>query len=103
MNWYQKSITETLALLTSSTQGLSNSDAQQRLTQFGKNEIQAKDKKTAWGILFAQFKELMILILLAAAALSYFIGDSKDAIIILVIVVLNAAIGFFQEYKAEKA
>lgn len=103
MNWYQKSITETLALLNSSQQGLSDSDAQQRLTQFGKNEIRATDKKTAWGILLAQFKELMILILLAAAALSYFIGDQQDAIIILGIVILNAAVGFFQEYKAEKA
>lgn len=103
MNWYQKTVAEVLAHLNSSLQGISNAQAQQLLAQYGKNEIQSKGKKSALNILLAQFKELMILILLAAAALSYFIGDSKDAIIILVIVVLNAVVGFFQEYKAERA
>lgn len=103
MNWYQKTVTETLANLHSSATGISESEANNRITRYGLNEIKAKGKKSIFSILLSQFKELMILILLAAATLSYFIGDSKDAIIILVIVLLNALVGFFQEYKAEQA
>lgn len=103
MDWFQKSIPETLKDLETSLQGLSDAEALQRQIKYGKNELQTQGRKSAWWILAAQFKELMILILLAAAIISYFIGDSKDAIIILVIVILNAVVGFFQEYKAEKA
>jgi P-type Ca2+ transporter type 2C len=103
MDWFQKSIPDILKDLETSVQGLSDSEALQRQIKYGKNELQAQGRKSAWWILAAQFKELMILILLAAAIISYFIGDSKDAIIILVIVILNAIVGFFQEYKAEKA
>lgn len=103
MDWFQKSIPDILKDLETSAQGLSDSEAVQRQIKFGKNELQAQGRKSAWWILAAQFKELMILILFTAAVISYFIGDSKDAIIILVIVILNAVVGFFQEYKAEKA
>lgn len=103
MDWFQKSIPVILKDLETSAQGLSDSEAVQRQIKFGKNELQAQGRKSAWWILAAQFKELMILILFTAAVISYFIGDSKDAIIILVIVILNAVVGFFQEYKAEKA
>ncbi|MBL7862956.1 MAG: cation-translocating P-type ATPase [Cyclobacteriaceae bacterium] len=103
MDWFQKSIPDILKDLETSAQGLSDSEAAQRQIKFGKNELQAQGRKSAWWILAAQFKELMILILFTAAVISYFIGDSKDAIIILVIVILNAVVGFFQEYKAEKA
>ncbi|GIL24262.1 MAG: ATPase [Bacteroidota bacterium] len=103
MNWYRKTVSETLAELHSAATGISASEAQHRISLYGLNEIQTKGKKPAWLILLSQFKGLMILILLAAAGLSYFIGDSKDAIIILVIVIINALVGFFQEYKAERA
>ncbi len=103
MNWYRKTVVETLADLNSSATGISTGEAKHRIAQYGLNEIQTKGKKSMISILLSQFKELMILILLAAATLSYFIGDSKDAIIILVIVMLNALVGFFQEYKAEQA
>jgi len=103
MNWYRKTVSETLVELHSAATGISASEAQHRISLYGLNEIQTKGKKPGWLILLSQFKGLMILILLAAAGLSYFIGDSKDAIIILVIVIINALVGFFQEYKAERA
>ncbi|MDZ7646192.1 MAG: HAD-IC family P-type ATPase [Cytophagales bacterium] len=103
MNWYQRTINETLQTLNASLGGLSQISVQQKQGEYGKNELKAQDKKAAWQILLAQFTEVMILILLAAAAISFLIGDAQDAIIILVIVALNALVGFIQEYNAEKA
>lgn len=103
MNWFQATIDDTLDTLGSSSKGLSTTEAQKRLIAQGKNELKTQGRKSAWWILFAQFKEVMILILLAAAVISFVVGDAKDAIIILVIVVLNAVVGFVQEYNAEKA
>ena len=103
MNWFQATIDDTLDTLGSSSKGLSTTEAQKRLIAQGKNELKTQGRKSAWWILLAQFKEVMILILLAAAVISFVVGDAKDAIIILVIVVLNAVVGFVQEYNAEKA
>ncbi len=103
MNWHRLSIEETFELLDTNPQGLSISDAEEKLLQYGPNELQEGKKKGVAGMLFDQFKDVMILILLAAAIISGIIGDLTDTIVILVIVVLNAVIGFFQEYRAEKA
>ena len=103
MNWHRLSIDETFELLGSSQQGLSAKDAEEKLIQIGPNELQEGKKKSIAAMLLAQFKDVMILILLAAAIISGFIGDLTDTIVILVIVLLNAIIGFFQEYRAEKA
>lgn len=96
-------ISETLKKLGASTSGLSEEEATQRAHSFGKNELLEKKKKTILQILIAQFLDFMIFILFIAAILSIFLGDYKDSIIILVIVSLNAIIGFYQEYKAEQA
>ncbi len=96
-------ITQALKELNSHENGLNKQEVQKRITQFGKNELQEKKKKTAFQILLGQFMDFMILILVVAAILSVFIGDYTDSIIILVIVILNALIGFYQEYKAEQA
>lgn len=103
MNWFQITVKHTLDTLGTSLQGLSATEAQQRLIVQGKNELKTQGRKSAWWILFAQFREFMVLILLAASVVSFFVGDIKDAIVILVIVVLNTIVGFFQEYNAEKA
>lgn len=103
MNWHRLSIEETFELLDTNPQGLSISDAEEKFLQYGSNELQEGKKKGVAGMLFDQFKDVMILILLAAAIISGIIGDLTDSIVILVIVVLNAVIGFFQEYRAEKA
>ena len=103
MNWHRLSIDETFELLGSNQHGLSTIDAEEKLIQIGPNELQEGKKKSIAAMLLAQFKDVMILILLAAAIISGFIGDLTDTIVILIIVILNAIIGFFQEYRAEKA
>jgi Ca2+-transporting ATPase len=94
MNWFQATVKDTLDAFGSSPKGLNATEAQQRLLAQGKNELKTQGRKPAWWILFAQFKEFMVLILLAASVVSFFVGDVKDAIIILVIVVLNTIVGF---------
>lgn len=103
MNWYRLSIDETMELLGSSPSGLSAEEAEKRLIESGLNELQSGKRKNALGIFLSQFTDLMILILAAAALISGFLGDWADTIVILIIVCLNATIGFFQEYRAEKA
>lgn len=103
MNWHRLSTEEIFELLGTGAKGLSITEAGEKLLQFGPNELQEGKKKSIAVILLAQFKDVMILILLGAAIISGFIGDLTDTIVILIIVVLNAVIGFFQEYRAEKA
>jgi len=103
MNWHSLRITEVFELLGTNEQGLSAIAAEEKLQQTGPNELEEGKKKSIAGMLLAQFKDVMILILLAAAIVSGIIGDLTDTIVILVIVLLNAIIGFFQEYRAEKA
>ncbi|MCZ8133912.1 MAG: HAD-IC family P-type ATPase, partial [Algoriphagus sp.] len=83
--------------------GLIQSEAEKRLEKYGPNALLEKKKKPAWLLFLAQFKDFMILILAAAAVISGIVGDLTDTIIILVIIVLNAVLGFVQEYRAEKA
>lgn len=86
-----------------SRQGLSAQEAARRQDQYGPNELEEKEKRPPWLLFLAQFKDLMILILAGAAILSGVVGDMTDTIIILVILLLNAVIGFVQEFRAEKA
>jgi len=88
---------------TSRQHGLSASEAARRLSEQGPNELVEKGRKKAWRILFAQVKEVMILILLAAVIISAALHEYIDAIVIFVIVVLNTILGFWQEFKAENA
>jgi Ca2+-transporting ATPase len=103
MNWHRLSIPETYELLGTNEHGLSAVTAEERLIEVGPNELVEGHKKSVAGILLSQFTDIMILILLAAAGISAFIGDITDTVVILIIVILNAVIGFFQEYRAEKA
>lgn len=103
MNYYLLQIKEIQQLLNTSNNGLSTVQAEERLKEFGKNELTEKAKKSIWILLLQQLKNVMIIILLIAAVVSVAIGDIKDAIVILIIVLLNSIIGFVQEYKAEKA
>ena len=103
MNWYSLSMSKVFELLDSGPKGLSSAAAEERLAKSGLNQLQEGKKKSMLAILLAQFKDVMILILFAAAIISGFIGDLTDTIVILVIVVLNGIIGFIQEYRAEKA
>jgi Ca2+-transporting ATPase len=83
--------------------GLSTLDAQRRLIQYGPNELIERSARSPWRILWDQLAATMVVVLLAAAVISLALRDYRDAIAILAIVVLNAAFGFLQEYRAEKA
>ncbi|HKZ65622.1 MAG TPA: cation-translocating P-type ATPase [Chitinophagaceae bacterium] len=103
MNWYSISVEETLKQTGSKPEGLDDATVQQKLAEHGKNELKAKKKKSPLVIFFRQFIDVMILVLIAAAIVSSFIGEFSDTIVIIVIILLNAVIGFIQEYRAEKA
>ena len=95
MNWHRLSIPEIFELVGTSNKGLSTNAAEEKLLQVGPNELQEGKKKSIAGMLLAQFKDVMIIILLAAAIISGIIGDLTVTIVILVIVLLHAVIGFF--------
>ena len=103
MKYHQQKPEDVLEVLNSSIKGLSHDEAQKRLVEYGPNEIKETKKKTLLGMFLDQFKDFMIIILIAAAVISGLLGDIVDTIAIVVIVVLNAVIGFVQEYRAEKA
>ena len=103
MNWHLISKEQALQLTGGQSAGLSVSQSEERLIQHGRNELQEKKKKPVWLLFLMQFKDTMILILTAAAIVAGMIGDVKDTVVILIIVVLNAIVGFVQEYRAEKA
>jgi Ca2+-transporting ATPase len=103
MNWHRLNNQEVFELLTTNQEGLSAPAAEDKLRQVGPNELKEGKKKSIAGMLLAQFKDVMILVLLAAAIIAGVIGDLTDTIVILIIVLLNAVIGFIQEYRAEKA
>lgn len=110
MNWYTKSIDETLKIqeVTAST-GLSEKESQRRQKSYGPNELVAKKNKSIFTKFFEQFADFMIITLICAAAISFFVSllngelDFVDPIIILMIITLNAILGVIQESKAERS
>lgn len=93
-----------LASLTSdAARGLSDGEAEIRTARFGSNEIREGRQRSRLSMFAAQFGDFMILLLIGAAILSGVIGDLADTIVILVIVVLNAVVGFVQELRAARA
>jgi P-type Ca2+ transporter type 2C len=84
-------------------QGLCSAEAARRLAAHGPNRLTEKPPRSAWLKFLDQFKSLLVIILLGAAVLAGAIGDLKDAIVIGIVVLLNAMLGFFQEHRAEAA
>lgn len=82
--------------------GLSSAEAAERLKKYGENSLAKGKKAKPLKIFLGQFRDIMILILLAATAVSFFLGEIYDAVTIVIIVLLNAILGFAQEYKTEK-
>lgn len=103
--WHTKTVGEVLDLLkTDKEAGLTEEEARRRLEKFGYNELEEKKGRSPLKIFISQFNDFMIWILIAAAFVSGFlIREVLDAIVILVILVINATLGFVQEYRAEKA
>jgi len=101
--FYQLSTEDALRQLNSSPGGLSNDAAASLRQQYGPNTLQEATRKSKLSILLSQFKDVMIIILLIAAGISFAVGEITDAWVIIAIVILNAWIGFNQEYKAEES
>ena len=102
-NWHVMEIKDVLSSLGSALEGLADQEAKTRLEKFGPNELMEKEKISALKIFIEQFKNFLIIILLAATVVSAFIGEWLDAIVIFAIVIACAILGLYQEYKAEKA
>ena len=103
-NWWLQSEQEVIRNLnTDSHQGLSKSEAQKRLQEFGPNQLLEQQKVSALHLFFDQFSSFIVWILIAAAIIAGVLREWIDAFAIITIVILNALLGFFQEYKAEKS
>lgn len=102
-NYYQDPTQDVLKKLDVTQDGLTERQAEDRLQKYGKNELAGEKRTTILQKFINQFKDLMIIILLIATVISLLIGEASDALIIFLVVVLNAAFGVFQESKAENA
>lgn len=83
--------------------GLTTKEAEKRMKSFGLNELEHKSKASPVKIFLSQFNDFMVWVLIGATVISGFMGDTADAITILIIVIVNAFLGFFQEFKTEKS
>mgnify|MGYP005841059763 FL=1 len=102
--WHQLDVSSILKeLQTNAANGLSSAEADRRLKECGPNTLIETGRKSPGRILWEQLVAVMVIVLIIAAVVSFFLGDYKDAAAILAIVVLNAILGFTQEYRAEKA
>ena len=102
--WHSLSAEEALhGLASDHISGLSQTDAADRLHRYGLNRLAGKPPRPAWHLLLSQFKSFLILVLIAAAILAATIGEFKDGVVILVVVIINALLGFHQEFQAEKS
>lgn len=102
-NWYLGSASEVVTRLESDPgKGITQEEAQKRLQKFGENALAETRPRPPWLKFIDQFKSLLVIVLLVAAAFAWIIGDLKDAIVILVVTFFNASLGFYQEHRAEK-
>jgi Ca2+-transporting ATPase len=103
LNWYQLEADEIFRNLDASESGLSDDEARQRLARFGPNKLAEAEKISRFRILLHQFTSPLIYILLIAGAVTIVLKEYTDAGVIFAVVILNAIIGFTQEYKAEES
>ncbi len=102
-SWHALPAEEASARLQSTRAGLTRVEASRRLIDFGPNELKVAHRVSPWTILFEQFQNMLVVILLVATALSAFLGHGVEAIAITVIVLFAVVLGFLQEYRAERA
>ncbi|MBA4250229.1 MAG: ATPase [Chlorobiaceae bacterium] len=101
--WHNAEVDKVIDVLKTTNNGLQSNDAQNRLTEYGYNELVEKKKKSMFLFFLDQFNNLVIIILIIAAIISGFLGKDIEAISIITIVILAAVLGFIQEYQASKA
>ncbi|HET7345661.1 MAG TPA: HAD-IC family P-type ATPase [Nitrososphaeraceae archaeon] len=103
VDWHSMNRDQVTQYLHTRIEGLTDREADERLTVYGFNEIKAEKRISRAVIFTKQLKEPLILILLVATIISAFVGEFIDAVIIIAIVILSTIVGFIQEYKSEKA
>lgn len=101
--WHTMKHEEVMHALKSSSKGLTSEEAKRKLEEYGPNELKERKRVTPLQIFFRQFKDIFVIMLLTATAISFLIGETVDAITIAAIVILNSIVGFVQEYRSEKA
>lgn len=101
-DYYRLGAAQVLKALASSRHGLDSRTAQARLEKYGYNRLEESDKESAGRKYLRQFKDLMILLLIASSIVSFALDDPKTGIVLIALVFFNTVIGFSQEYKAEK-
>ena len=101
IEWHRKTVDEVYAELESSAEGLSSSEVSERISRYGKNILPTKKRITLFKIILEQFLSPLIYVLLAAAVLALVLKEFSDAGFIFFVLILNAVIGAYQEYKAE--
>ncbi|HEY5514152.1 MAG TPA: HAD-IC family P-type ATPase, partial [Geomonas sp.] len=102
-SWHTLTVAQVCTLLATAPDGLTHAEAGRRLAYCGPNQLAAAHRISPWSIFLEQFKNVLIIILLIAAALSAFLGHGVEAVAIAVIVAFAALLGFAQEYRAERA
>jgi Ca2+-transporting ATPase len=101
--WHLLTPDQALTQLKTGPAGLTNTEAARRLAEYGPNELRTNGRVSPWTVLLSQFKNVLIIILLIATALSIVLGHGVEAIAIIVIVLFAVLLGFVQEYRAERA
>ena len=101
--WYRMTAEEALRGLESSRSGLSTRQAEARYTQYGENALQEYPGKKTWQVFLEQFQDLLVLILIAAAAISILSGSGESAAVIFAVITMNAVLGTIQHEKARKS
>src|SRR5699024_3192562 len=103
MNWYMQDQEDVSRILkTSLDSGLTDSMAKNRLGKYGHNELREEPKEGLIAKIIDQFSDFLVIILIAAAFISISVGEIGDSIVIIAVVIINAALGIYQENRAEK-
>jgi len=102
-DWFELSETDVLDSLGTGRQGIGEDEAEKRLGTYGENVLQENGKLQWWQVFLSQFKDLLVIILIAAAAVSMLTGDPESAMVIFAVLLLNAVLGTVQHQKAEKS
>lgn len=100
-NYHRQSSAEVMKKLRVTHQGLSSYEAQHRQEEYGLNELTAGKRASTIAVFFSQFKDLLVIILIIAALISFLLGEVESTIVILIVVILNALLGTIQHVKAE--
>ncbi|MDO9240966.1 MAG: cation-transporting P-type ATPase, partial [Methylicorpusculum sp.] len=103
LDWHTLTSNEVFKRLEASAQGLSSKTADERLIKFGPNQLTEASKASIGYLLISQFKNFLIIVLIFAAVLAAVMGDIRDGLVILTVVLINAFLGFYQEYRAEQS